>query len=79
MDLGQGAVRESSEITCEAQGVSDPGMWVCREKDLWITLNSEIGTGPQRVKELCTTYYFHTKKIIKQKPLLSDFAALGPE
>lgn len=68
MDLGWGMVHESSEITCETQGVSDTGMWVCREKDPLITLNSQIGTGPQRVKELCTTYYFYIKKNNKTKP-----------
>ena len=72
-------VHDSSEITRETQGVSDTGMWVCREKDPLITLNSQIGPGPQRVKGLCTTYYFYIKKIIRQNPLLSDSAALGPE
>lgn len=45
-------------------------------KDPLITLNSQIGTGPQRVKELCTTYYFYIKNKNKTKPSIVWFCSL---
>ena len=59
--LGGGGVCEPSEIMCRTLGVCDVGMWCAGKSALRLYCIPKQVTGPQRVKNYCTTNSFYTK------------------